>query len=82
MEKFRVEFNLLSAAHEFVEAFEERNQGVNYPSRITSHNGEYPVSWSEEGSGAWCVYIEAAPVRVVTKAHLNELNEAIKKEIS
>ena len=82
MEKFRVEFNLLSAAHEFVEAFEERNQGVNYPSRIASHNGEYPVSWSEEGSGAWCVYIEAAPVRVVTKAHLNELNEAIKQENS
>ena len=58
MKTMRIEFLKLSQAEAFVEAYEERNQGVNYPSRITSHNGSTsPISWCEEGLGAWAVHI-------------------------
>jgi len=73
MQKFRVEFNFIRHAENFVEAFEERIQGVNYPIRIASHNGEYPISWCEEGEGSWTVYLEAVPVRMVTESLMQEL---------
>ena len=58
MKTMRIEFYHLRQAEAFVEAYEERSQGVNYPSRITSHNGSTsPISWSEEGAGAWVVHI-------------------------